>query len=95
MEQIISYIKPELLVLIFVLYLIGIAFKKATLVQDKHIPLLLGAVGIILATLWVLSTSSFENFQSLMLAFFTAIMQGILCAGASVYANQIIKQNKK
>lgn len=85
--DIMEYIAPELVVLIPVLYLIGMALKRSELVPDKMIPLFIGAIGIILATLYVSATCDFcaEGM-------FTAIVQGILCAGASVYVNQTIKQ---
>ena len=95
MTQILDYIKPELLVLILALYLIGMALKSAATVQDKYIPLLLGLIGMALAAVWVLATSSVDGWQSALLAIFTAIVQGILCAGASVYSNQLFKQSKK
>ncbi|MBR5835600.1 MAG: phage holin family protein [Bacteroidales bacterium] len=85
--DIMEYIAPELIVLIPVLYLIGMAFKKSELVPDKMIPLFIGAIGIVLATLYVSATCNFCA-ESI----FTAIVQGILCAGASVYVNQTIKQ---
>ena len=40
-------IKPELLILVPVLYLIGDGFKKSQL-PDKHIPWVLGAISVIL-----------------------------------------------
>ena len=95
MEQIMNYIKPELAVLPGVLYFLGMALKNAQAVKDKNIPITLGAVGIALAALWVVSTSTITGWQSVVLALFTAIVQGVLAAGCSVYANQIVKQNNK
>ena len=95
MEQIINYIKPELAVLPVVLYLLGMALKNAQAVKDKNIPITLGAVGIALAALWVVSTSTITGWQSVVLALFTAIVQGVLAAGCSVYVNQIVKQKNK
>ena len=89
----VKYIKPELFILIPVLYLIGVAIKKSN-IKDKFIPLLLGTVGIILALIWVLASSDYHGNQ-VFTAVFTAITQGILCAGASVYANQLVKQITK
>lgn len=89
-----EFIKPELLVLVPVLYLIGIWLKKSV-VKDKFIPLILGAVGIALSAVWVLATSQINTWQNVLLAFFTAVTQGILTAGTSVYCNQLIKQAKK
>lgn len=94
-EIISQFVKPELLVLVPVLYFIGAGFKKAQSVQDKHIPLLLGGCGIVLAVLWVLATASITDWQSALMAIFTALVQGVICAGLSVYANQIVKQSHK
>ena len=45
MEQIMNYIKPELVVVAVVLYFVGMALKKAQAVADKNIPLILGGCG--------------------------------------------------
>ena len=95
MEQILNYIKPELLVLVPVLYFIGAGLKKSAYIPDRHIPVLLGAVAVILAFLWVWATSVIATAQGWALAVFTAIVQGVLVAGCSVYVNQIVKQSKK
>ena len=95
MEQIINYVKPELVLMIPALYFIGAGLKNSQRVPDKDIPLLLGAVGIILAALWVTATTSLAGWQSVLLAVFTATVQGVLCAGLSVYVNQVIKQGQK
>lgn len=89
-----DFIKPELLILIPVLYLIGMAIKKSNL-PDKFIPLILGIVGIVLSVIYLLSTEPIIGTQAVATAIFTAITQGVLCAGASVYVNQIIKQTKE
>ena len=64
-------------------------------VKDKNIPITLGAAGIVLAALWVISTSTITGWQSVVLALFTAIVQGVIAAGCSVYVNQIVKQKNK
>lgn len=94
MEQLQEFIKPELVVLVPVLYIIGLAIVKSEL-QNKHIPFILMGVGIILSGLWVGSTCPIGNAQEIALAIFTAIVQGILVAGASVLINETIKQAKK
>lgn len=94
-EMLKEFIRPELLVLIPVLYFIGVALKSAQAFADKHIPLALGAVGVALAALWVVATSTIASPQDGALAIFTAIVQGVLVAGASVYIDQLIKQAKK
>ena len=95
MDQIINYIKPELVVVAIVLYIIGMGLKKSTLLLDKYIPIVLGALGIILCAVWVFATSAVSTPQDIAMAAFTAIVQGILVAGASTYINQIVKQTKK
>jgi hypothetical protein len=90
-----DYIKPELLVLVPVMYLIGMGCKKSALIADNYIPLVLGAVSVLLSGVWVLATSPVGSFQEVCTAVFTAVTQGILAAGASVYCNQVIKQAQK
>ena len=90
-----QYIKPELLVLIPVLYLIGLGFKKSQY-PDKWIPLTLGVIGIFLSLIWILGRSlPVSGVPDVLTAAFTAIIQGVLLAGASVYANQVVKQTIK
>lgn len=94
-ELIQEFVKPELLVLIPVLYLIGTGFKKTTLIKDKFIPVILGLVGVLLAGLWVFATTPVSGAREIIMAIFTALTQGVLLAGAAVYANQVYKQLKK
>ena len=81
-----EFLKPELLILVPVLNLLGTGIKKSN-IADKWIPLILGGAGIFLAMLYMLTTEAF-GFNAL----FAALTQGILAAGLSVYANQICKQ---
>lgn len=89
-----EYIKTELLILIPVLFFVGQGFKKSKL-PDKWIPALLGITGVTLAAVWVLATGEISNYKELAAAFFTAVTQGVLVAGASVYAKQLYIQAKK
>lgn len=86
-----EYIQAELMILIPVLYLIGAGLKKANTVLDKYIPIILGVIGVGLSMLYF----GLENIAYNGNSIFTAITQGILCAGASTYANQIYKQMRK
>ena len=88
------FIEPELLVLIPVLYLFGVGLKKSKL-KNKYIPLLLGGFSVLLSLTWVLATNALPTVQDVASAVFTAVTQGVLLAGASVYANQIYTQAKK
>lgn len=94
-EVILQYIEPKLLILVPVLYLVGLAFKKSSKFQDNIIPIILGIIGIVLCALWVFATNELGSTQNVMIAAFTSIVQGVLVAGLSVYANQIVKQLKK
>lgn len=90
-----DYIKTELLILIPVLYFIGLGLKKSCL-KDKWIPVTLGVISIVLSATWIIATGNIVNIKDVASAFFKAVTQGVLSAGASVYANQIyVQANKK
>ena len=95
MEQVMNYVKPELIVVAVVLYFIGMGLKQAQAVKDKYIPLILGGIGIVLCAIWVLATCTLSTGQDIAMAVFTAIVQGVLVAGLSTYVNQFIKQLRK
>lgn len=95
MEQVMNYVKPELLVLAVVLYFVGMAMKKTEAISDKYIPVTIGTIGILLCGIWVVATSPMGGMQEIAMAVFTAIVQGILVAGLSTYVNQVIKQHNK
>lgn len=90
-----TYILPELLILVPVLYLIGYALKQNKRISDENIPLTLCLTGVVLAFLYILSTTPLNSTQAVGTAIFAAITQGILVAGAAVLGNQIIKQGEK
>ena len=89
-----QYIRAELLILIPVMYIIGMGLKKSK-TSDRHIPLILGTISIILSALWVFATENLNSGKEILAAFFTAVTQGVLAAGASVYASQLNIQSKK
>ena len=89
-----EWIKPELLILIPVLYIIGMGFKKSK-IPDKHIPLLLGAVSIVLSASWIVATSEIATWKDIAYVTFASVTQGVLSAGTSVYCNQLYVQSKK
>lgn len=93
--DIMNYVKPELIVVAIVLYIIGVGIKKTESIKDKYIPYVLGVGGIILSAIWVLANSPLGTMQEILMAVFTSIVQGILVAGLSTYVNQLIKQASK
>lgn len=95
MENLMDYIKPELIVVAIVLYIVGIGLKKSVAVLDKYIPIILGGLGVAVCGIYVFATSSLGTPQEIALAVFTTLVQGILVAGASTYVNQVVKQLNK
>ena len=92
MEEIVSYISPELLVLVPVLFMVGAAVKRFGS-DDRVIPLVLGLLGMLLACLYGIATMTASD--SVAMVLFTGIVQGILCAAAAVYSHQLYKQGTK
>lgn len=78
-----SYITENALIIIPVLYIIGMILKGTDKVKDKYIPLILLPIGIALS-MGIAGAITAD-----------AIIQGVLVTGASVYANQLVKQIKK
>ena len=89
-----KFIKPELLILIPSLYVMGMGLKKSKL-PDTLIPLILGVTSIVLSSAWVVATCDMSTSKNVANALFVSVTQGILCAGASVYFNQLYVQSKK
>ena len=89
-----NYIKTELLILVPVLYFVGIGLKKSKM-PDKWIPIVLGVSAVVLSAVWVVATVQISGLQETASAIFTAVTQGVLVAGASVYTNQLYIQAKK
>lgn len=85
-----TYVLPELLVLIPVLYGLGAILKNTEKIKDNYIPLILTLVGIVLSCLYVLGTQGVNP-----VSIFTSLVQGVLVAAAAVYGNQLIKQLNK
>lgn len=85
-----NYIKPELLIMIPVCYILGMIIKQTEKIKDKYIPALLGIFAIILTAICVTAMEGFS-----LMGVFTSITQGILIAGCAVYVNQLIKQGGK
>ena len=51
-----TYVSPELLILVPVLYFIGMGLKKAGWFSATLIPVSLGGIGVALSFPWVLAT---------------------------------------
>lgn len=90
-----NYIESELYIIVPVLYVAGIIFKKSSVVDDRWIPIILGILGIVLASVYKLAAYSPDSAGDVLSLLYAGITQGILCAAGSVYANNIVKQIKK
>lgn len=89
-----EFIKPELLILIPILYVVGIGLKKSKL-SDTLIPLILGGIAIFMSTAWVIATSDISTLKDVAYVLFVSVTQGILSAGASVYVNECTFNQKR
>lgn len=90
-EALKELVKPELAILIPVMWAIGYAIKNTQKIDDKYIPIILGVVSILLTALGLLATVE----SNLVTLLFAAITQGIIIAAVAVYGNQLIKQMSK
>ncbi len=86
----VQYIRPELTVLIPVLYIMGKFLKESEKFKDKHIPMLLLIIGVIMSGLYIVSEMGFSFY-----AVFMAVIQGTLCAGVTLLGNRLIKRSNK
>ena len=85
-----QYIRPELLVIIPVLGLIGAFMKKARPQICKYIPLILGGAGAVLGVAYTLlfPKEGCDMLQNALMG----LIQGVLCAGMAVYGPKLGKR---
>jgi len=74
-----KYLVENAYVLIPVLYILGNILKDLKFIAYKYIPIILLGLGILLACCWL----GFD---------ISAVIQGILLTGITVYSNQLVKQ---
>mgnify|MGYP001018329165 CR=1 FL=1 len=89
-EQILSFMLPEILIIIPVLIIIGMMLKKAEYIKDWTIPIILGVIGILFA---ILILGFKEGFTGPIIL--NGILQGILAAGMAVYVHQLTIQSTR
>ena len=93
-EIICRFIRPDLLVLVPVLFLIGNGLKKS-LIEDCKIPFILGLIAVILSNIYIMLTIDVFNIREVLMGIFAGFCQGILIAGASVFVKQLQIQSDK
>jgi hypothetical protein len=74
-----NFIMEQALVLVPVLYVIGMFLKNTPVVKDWTIPYVILGLGV-LGAVAIMGLSA------------TAVIQGVLVAGVTVFTNQLIKQ---
>ncbi|HBG5346489.1 TPA: phage holin family protein, partial [Clostridioides difficile] len=79
MDNLISFIPEQLLILVAALSIIGKGCKKYKQLDNKYIPIILLVLGIGFS-IWMLGFSP------------NAVLQGIICWGISIGINQTYKQ---
>lgn len=89
-EDVITYIRPELLILIVFVFCIGLFLKKAPWFNDEWtIPFILLAVSVLFTILY-LGIVLAEGFNGTIII--TGIIQGVLIAALAVFGNELLKQ---
>lgn len=88
-QLILSYLKPELLIVLAACYVVGMFLKSLPMVKDWLIPLLVLAFGVLFTILYIAVVLG-SGFTAK--AIVEGFMQGLLCAALAVYGNQFIKQ---
>jgi hypothetical protein len=86
-----EFVRPELLILIPVLYFLGWIIKKSAC-KDWLIPLILAGAGIVLSGLWIAGWQPADVGNNVYGFIFSAIVQGTLVAGTAVFFNNVKTQ---
>lgn len=89
MENLLTFIPENLLILIAAIYVIGIFLKKLESVKDNYITVILMLFAITFAVLLNIINGQYKVLYE---AVINAILQGILCWGVAIGINQTKKQ---
>ncbi|HBF4583105.1 TPA: phage holin family protein [Clostridioides difficile] len=81
MDNLISFIPEQLLLLVVALNVLGFGFKKYKQLDNKYIPIILLVLGIGFS-IWMLGLNP------------SAVLQGVICWGVAIGINQTYKQLK-
>lgn len=88
-----DFLKPELLILIPILVAFGSQLKAAPKIPDWCIPLVLEAMGILFASIYVAAT--YATYENMWMAIFTGATQGMLYGLSAIGVNQTVKQTSQ
>lgn len=92
MENLLTFIPENLLILIAAIYVFGVFLKKIEFVKDNYITVILMLLAITFAVLLNIFNSQYKIIYE---AIINAILQGILCWGVAIGINQTAKQISK
>lgn len=92
MENLLTFIPENLLILVAAIYVMGIFLKKLDSVKDNYITIILMVFAITFAVLLNLINSQYKVIYE---AIINAVLQGILCWGVAIGINQTGKQLSK
>lgn len=92
MENLLTFIPENLLILVAAIYVMGMFLKRLETVKDNYITIILMAFAITFAVLLNLINSQYKVLYE---AVINAVLQGILCWGVAVGVNQTYKQINK
>lgn len=89
-EEILSFIRPELFILVVFLYALGLFLKKAPwFKQDWEIPFILLGVSLVMTIVYMAIVIG-SGFTAV--TFVTGIVQAVLIVAVAVFGNEAIKQ---
>lgn len=79
MDNLISFVPEQLIIVVVALYVIGVFLKNTPTIKDWCIPYILLIIGVVGSVFLV-------GFNA------TGVLQGIICTGVAVMTNQVAKQ---
>ena len=92
MENLLTFIPENLLILVAAIYVMGIFLKRLERVKDNYITVILMLFAITFAILLNVINSQYKVVYE---AIINAVLQGILCWGVAIGINQTAKQISK
>lgn len=87
-----QFLPTYLMIVVAAIVVLGFAFKKSNVINDKYITFLLLIFGI---TFGVLLDIINQEYKTISEAFVYGILHGIICWGISVASHQTFKQLQK
>lgn len=87
-----QFLPTYLMIVVAAIVVLGFAFKKSNVINDKYITFLLLIFGITFAVLLDIINQEYKTMYE---AFVYGVLHGIICWGISVAGHQTFKQLQK